>query len=207
MNKLTKTLFFFFLSIHFLNAQNTLKGVVKNPNGYPLSKVHIYTMVKEASSNTYLKDLKTDIITDSTGIFQLNYDKNQEPLLYVEAMGFERKKLKITTDTLTILLTPISNISSQNGKRTEEIPVRGVCGMCKKRIEETAYSIRGVQSAQWSAEKQALKITYDASKTDSETIQKRIALIGHDTPQYKADQSTYDQLPKCCRYRDGIKIH
>lgn len=197
----------FFAIFQTIQAQSILKGVVKNTQNTRLNKVHLYIMMKDATTNSFLKDNQSDFTTDSSGTFQIKYNKTQEPVLYVEANGYERKKIKISSDTLSVVLSPLSNIITQNGKKIEEIPVRGVCGMCKKRIEETAYGIRGVQSAQWSAEKQALKVVYDGSKTDSETIQKRIALIGHDTPQYKADQATYDKLPACCHYRDGIKIH
>ena len=193
--------------INLCSAQNTLKGWVKNTDGNPVYNAHIFLMVKNMNSNAYLIDVKTDKKTDSIGTFQVIYKTNEEPVLYVEATGFERKKVKITTDTISIFLSPNSTSTTQNGKRTEDIPVRGVCGMCKKRIEEAAYSVRGVQSAQWSADKQALKVVYEPSKTDSEAIQKKIADIGHDTPQYKAEKSTYDKLPKCCRYRDGLKIH
>ncbi|HKK87235.1 MAG TPA: hypothetical protein VJ917_00210, partial [Saprospiraceae bacterium] len=42
---------------------------------------------------------------------------------------------------------------------TEEIPVRGVCKMCKKRIEGAAM-VPGVKLAQWSQNEQMLTVTF-----------------------------------------------
>lgn len=79
--------------------------------------------------------------------------------------------------------------------------VRGVCDMCKKRIETAAKSVNGVLSAQWDKDKQMIHLQYDPSKTSVDAISLAIAKVGHDTDTHKADQAAYDRLPACCKYR------
>ena len=79
--------------------------------------------------------------------------------------------------------------------------------MCKKRIETAAYAIGGVKTATWNAQKQLLEVVYDAQKASNETIQKRVAAVGHDTEKVKSDDKAYGKLPDCCKYRDGVEVH
>lgn len=92
----------------------------------------------------------------------------------------------------------IANAKSEHAMFT----VHGSCGMCKERIEKTANSIPGVQSAHWEQEKQMIHLQFDPSKTSADAVAKAIAKVGHDTDKYKADQSVYNALPGCCKYRD-----
>ena len=83
----------------------------------------------------------------------------------------------------------------------QTIKVSGSCDMCKERIETAAKSVSGVKSAEWTAEKQMLHVEFDATKTNSDAIQKAIAKVGHDTEKYKASDAVYKELPECCLYR------
>lgn len=103
--------------------------------------------------------------------------------------------------------SPQSATSSEAGLKTESFKVIGVCGMCKRRIETAAFGVNGVKSAQWSADKQALTVSYDAKKANNEAIQKRVASAGHDTEKIKAEDKAYGNLPGCCKYRDGVEVH
>ena len=89
---------------------------------------------------------------------------------------------------------------------TKEFAVPGVCGMCKKRIENAAL-VKGVKTASWSKDAQKLTVVYDGRKTNEKAIQKAVAQHGHDTPSVKASDETYNKLPGCCAYRDGVKPH
>jgi hypothetical protein len=40
-----------------------------------------------------------------------------------------------------------------------------------------------------------------------DSLQKRIAIVGHDTEQFSAADSVYAALPPCCLYRGGDKTH
>jgi Cu(I)/Ag(I) efflux system membrane fusion protein len=79
--------------------------------------------------------------------------------------------------------------------------VSGNCEMCQERIETTAKSVAGVVSAKWTSGSKMLQVQFDDTKTNSDAIQKAIALVGHDTEKYKASDEVYKTLPGCCLYR------
>jgi len=81
------------------------------------------------------------------------------------------------------------------------IMVSGNCDQCKTRIETAAKSVSGVRSADWSSETKMLHVQFDGKKTNSDTIQKAIAKVGHDTEKFKAPDEAYKKLPECCLYR------
>lgn len=89
---------------------------------------------------------------------------------------------------------------------TSEFKVTGVCGMCKKRIEDAAL-IKGVKMAEWDAETQAMKVVYQPKKVSLEEIEKAVAGVGHDTEHQTAPDEAYKKLPGCCAYRDGVEVH
>ena len=84
--------------------------------------------------------------------------------------------------------------------RTIMFKVAGECDMCKDRIETAAKSVKGVETAEWSAEKQMMHLTFDPKQTNSDAVQKAIAAVGHDTQKFKAPDSVYQKLPECCLY-------
>ncbi|MEZ5018856.1 MAG: efflux RND transporter periplasmic adaptor subunit [Bacteroidales bacterium] len=81
--------------------------------------------------------------------------------------------------------------------------VEGNCEMCKDRIETTALSVRGVQSATWDMDNKILHLEYNKSLTARENVQKAIAAAGHDNGKYRAPDDVYNNLPECCLYREG----
>ncbi len=100
-----------------------------------------------------------------------------------------------------------SSIQAQSDKPVEAtIKVSGVCGMCKARIESAAL-IKGVKFAEWNKVDQSLKVVYKPSKVNEEMIHEALAAVGHDTDLSKAPDAVYNELPGCCAYRDGIKVH
>lgn len=79
--------------------------------------------------------------------------------------------------------------------------VSGNCDMCKERIEKAATGVEGVLSADWDKAEKKLHLQYDEQKISLRTISKAIAQVGHDTEMDKAENSVYEKLPGCCRYR------
>jgi Cu(I)/Ag(I) efflux system membrane fusion protein len=77
----------------------------------------------------------------------------------------------------------------------------GECEMCKERIETAAKSVAGVTTAEWTVQTQMLHVQFDAKKTKADSIQKAVAMVGHDTEKFKAPDTIYSQLPECCLYR------
>lgn len=107
------------------------------------------------------------------------------------------KKLLILALLLTGALT-----FGQNKNAKTSFEVNGVCEMCKDRIEKTCIKTKGVKVATWNVETHELKLVYNETKTNLETIKKGIANAGHDMKDLKAPQEAYDKLHNCCKYRD-----
>ena len=110
---------------------------------------------------------------------------------------------------ITLCMIGSASLEAQaksNKIETSEFEVTGVCKMCKKRIENAALQ-KGVKFAKWNKETQILKVVYKTNDVDEMAIHKAIAEVGHDTDKVKAPDKKYKKLPKCCRYRDGVKVH
>ncbi|TDS52732.1 heavy-metal-associated domain-containing protein [Myroides indicus] len=88
--------------------------------------------------------------------------------------------------------------AQEKGKQT--ISVKGNCEMCKKRIEKAALDVKGVRSAEWSAEKQAIDLYINPKKTNTKEVEKAIAKAGHDTEHITAEDEAYQSLHSCCQY-------
>ena len=97
-----------------------------------------------------------------------------------------------------LLITPFV-LSSQNSKKVS-FEVTGNCEMCKKRIEKSALSVKGVKTATWDIPSNLISIIYDPNKIPLQKIQTVISLVGHDTPLAKAPDKSYNELPLCCIY-------
>jgi hypothetical protein len=82
----------------------------------------------------------------------------------------------------------------------------GNCGMCKSRIEK-AVTISGVTLAKWDKRSKMLAVTYLPDAITVDSLQKRVAAAGHDTERYKASDSAYAALPRCCLYRTAGHTH
>ena len=105
------------------------------------------------------------------------------------------KKLAIA---ISVLLLSTTALFAQN--KNDKFEVNGNCGMCEKRIEAAALSVKGVESAEWNKDTKFLKVSYDESTTNTDKIQMAVAKVGHDTHMYKAETKVYNKLPGCCKY-------
>ena len=101
---------------------------------------------------------------------------------------------------IAILSAGVAQAQNKNAKAS--IEVDGVCGMCKVRIEKAAVKTIGVKTAIWNMETHELSLIYNGKKTSLDSIEKNIAAVGHDTPNYKASDEAYDSIDMCCKYRD-----
>jgi copper chaperone CopZ len=111
-------------------------------------------------------------------------------------------KTKISIFAGFLLLAAFTAVA-QDGK-TERFEVKGLCALCKNRIETAAMAVAGVIAADWNQETKILEVSFDAQKTGVDAIQKAIADVGHDTPMYKALDAVYDKLPDCCKYERTV---
>ncbi len=101
----------------------------------------------------------------------------------------------------------IASTTFGQGKGTKEVQfkVSGICGMCKKRIEETANLAKGVKSASWDKETDVLTLVYKEGKTTPEEVGKKLAKAGHDNDYAKATKEQYESISNCCRYKTQEK--
>lgn len=96
-------------------------------------------------------------------------------------------------------VTPAAAEHKMHSKAENEFYVKGNCESCKARIEKAAQDA-GADSAEWSAEKQTVTLSFNTEKTSADAILKKIAEVGHDNEKYKSNESTYKNLPSCCLY-------
>lgn len=99
-----------------------------------------------------------------------------------------------------LLLSLAGNAQSGEKFTTTSFKVSGNCSMCKKRIEDAAFS-KGVKAAEWNQKSGELTVTFRADKTSEEKIRQRIAGAGHDAGDVPANAKAYGDLPGCCQYR------
>jgi len=116
-------------------------------------------------------------------------------------------KMKNLVVIAVLFMTTVAFSQNKNAKAS--IEVDGVCMMCKERIEKACYKTKGVKSAVWDVKTHELKLIFDESKTNLNTIQKNIAAVGHDTKEIKATDEAYNSVHACCKYRDTevVKDH
>lgn len=97
-----------------------------------------------------------------------------------------------------ILLISITGFA-QKGTEKATFKVNGECEMCKQRIEKAAM-VNGILAATWNIDSKTLRVKFFPEVISADSIQKLIAKAGYDTEKYRADESAYSQLPKCCQY-------
>lgn len=89
---------------------------------------------------------------------------------------------------------------------TVNFEVKGVCGMCKDRIENAAL-LKGVKWVEWDKETNTLTVIYRKDKIDILKVHESIAKSGHTTELVECDLEAYKKLPACCAYMDGAEKH
>ena len=99
---------------------------------------------------------------------------------------------------LSIVFISIAGFGFAQAK-TETLKVSGECNSCKKKIESAAKKA-GATYAVWDVDSKELTIKYNSTATNNAKIQKAIASVGYDTPDFKATEDAYHKLDKCCQY-------
>ncbi len=111
------------------------------------------------------------------------------------------KKLMSSLGLIALFIfLSIDSTTAQSTIVTDTLVVNGDCNMCKKRIETTCFGLKGMKTANWDDEALKLIVSYDSKKTNADAILKRVALIGYDNQNYKADDKAYYKLDECCQY-------
>jgi copper chaperone CopZ len=109
------------------------------------------------------------------------------------------KKIMVLVLVSIFSLTVMAQEKKSKNKK-EEFTVAGNCGMCQKRIEKAAFSVKGVKNAEWHVDHNIIHLLIDETKCSKEDVAKAIAAVGHDTALIKAEDTVYDKLHGCCLY-------
>ena len=88
----------------------------------------------------------------------------------------------------------------------EKFKVYGNCGMCKKTIEGGLNGEEGIKYAKWNVETKIIKVKFDATLISLVDIKKKIAAVGYDTEEERANEEVYNGLHKCCQYARPVAI-
>jgi NAD(P)H-nitrite reductase large subunit len=114
-----------------------------------------------------------------------------------------RKFMKLLIAVLILL----SSVTAQEPKVVEAtFKASGNCGQCKTRIEN-ALKIKEVKYAKWDKKSKIVTLAYLSPDISLDSLQRRVAAVGHDTEKYKASDAVYSNLPGCCLYRGPDKTH
>lgn len=89
---------------------------------------------------------------------------------------------------------------------TAKFVVKGVCNMCKERIENAAL-IKGVKWVEWDKTTDSLTVIYRKDKIEIIEVHKSIAEVGHTTDKIECNLDAYHKLPACCAYMGDTKKH
>ena len=84
--------------------------------------------------------------------------------------------------------------------------VKGVCEMCKERIENAAL-IKAVKWVEWDKATDTLTVIYRKDKLDIIKVHNSIAEAGHTTEKVKCNIEAYNKLPACCAYMGDVEKH
>jgi periplasmic mercuric ion binding protein len=114
------------------------------------------------------------------------------------------KNLKNLSKVLAVVLLGTMLVFA--AKKTVEFEVKGACGMCETRIEQTAKGLDGVKKADWDLDNKVLTLKFDDKKVSVVDVCKALAAVGHDNGHFRAPDAVYENLPACCHYeRDEAK--
>ena len=89
---------------------------------------------------------------------------------------------------------------------TAKFEVKGVCNMCKDRIENAAL-IKGVKWVEWDKATDTLTVIYRFDKLDIQKVHNSVAESGHTTEKVKCNIDAYNKLPACCAYMGDAQKH
>ncbi len=104
------------------------------------------------------------------------------------------------------LMTGTTSFAQNSEKKiiTISIQTTAECGDCKERLENMLNYTKGVKYAELDLETKKISIKYDTTKISLLEIKTKIAALGYDADDVKADEKAYKALPECCKV-NGMK--
>ncbi len=100
---------------------------------------------------------------------------------------------------LSFFFFGIHSLASAQSKEIKFL-VNGNCSVCENRIEK-ALNVKGVEIADWDLSTHICTVKFNSNEIKEDNIHRIIAIAGHDTPKYKAEEINYQALKTCCKYK------
>ncbi|MCB0736753.1 MAG: heavy-metal-associated domain-containing protein [Bacteroidetes bacterium] len=85
--------------------------------------------------------------------------------------------------------------------KTETIVIKSslVCGMCEDAIRDGLAFEKGIKRVSTDVDANEITIKFNPKKISAEDIKHKIAHLGYDADDVKADEHAYEELPACCK--------
>jgi copper chaperone CopZ len=112
------------------------------------------------------------------------------------------KSMKNVTVLLGVVLILASCGMMNKGEPVKQIvtiQTNAQCGDCKDRIEEELNFTSGIVYAELDLETKKVEVKYNSKRITAEAIRKRIASLGYNADDVKADETAQTELPECCQ--------
>ena len=109
------------------------------------------------------------------------------------------KLMKNTLIILSAMLVLMTSCENPN-ETTKQLHVYGNCMMCEDKIEGALKEVNGVVVGDWNRKTKQMTLTFDSTKTSLLNLKKKIAEVGYDMDDVRAEDEVYQGLHKCCKY-------
>jgi periplasmic mercuric ion binding protein len=107
--------------------------------------------------------------------------------------------------TLIMFFATLSAQAQTSNEKTVQIKTSAVCGMCKKKIEKTMATEKGVNSSTLDVDSKMLTVSYDPKKTSEDKLRQAVNDTGYDADDKTATPQAYEKLSSCCRKDSKMK--
>jgi len=122
-------------------------------------------------------------------------------------------KLKLTSIVIAMFLVVGANAQKASSTKVVSIQTNGTCKPCKEKIEQGLAFEKGVKDVKYDLATAVVKITYNAEKTNVETLRKVINNLGYTADgqapekgkKAECSHSNKEEKPPCCKKGEGHK--
>ncbi len=101
----------------------------------------------------------------------------------------------------TISLSAQTNIKNQKAVIQTNLSCDHckACETCGQNFQDNLYKIKGLKTYELDEKAMTITVIFDGRKTNLDAIRNKIAVLGYDADQIKADLAAYDKLDDCCK--------
>jgi periplasmic mercuric ion binding protein len=113
----------------------------------------------------------------------------------------KNKKMKnVLFVVFAVLFVQVATAQEKKAKfETVVIQTSAECGDCEERIENLLNYTKGVKFSELDVESKKLTVKFQPAKISLEAIKKKLAELGYDADEMKANPEAQQKLPSCCQ--------